>query len=120
DPRAVEPAVPPDLAELCRALLAPEPGDRPSDDEVLRRIDADRDAVGSTLAAAPEPAPEAFLGRERQLAELARAFAALREGTGSAALIGGVSGMGKSALARRFLDDAARTAGALILAGRCY
>ncbi|HQU47284.1 MAG TPA: AAA family ATPase, partial [Pirellulales bacterium] len=61
-----------------------------------------------------------FVGRHNELAELSRAFARVRAGQTSVVLIEGESGVGKSALAHRFLEELPADAQAVILAGRCY
>ena len=101
--------VPPDLAALCRDLLAVDPLARPSAAEVLGR-----------LAAVPEPpaARAAFVGRARELAALEQAWAEVRAGATRAACIEGESGIGKSMLVRRFTERVGDEA--LVLAGRCH
>jgi eukaryotic-like serine/threonine-protein kinase len=107
------PAVPGDLDDLCAALLSRDPAQRPSGDEVLRR-----------LRAAPQPAPprhEPFVGRAVEQATLARLFEESAQGRCTVALARGPSGIGKSALLRRFLDELRRhKPEAMILAGRCF
>jgi hypothetical protein len=111
--RSVAPGAPGDLAALCDALLARDPARRPGGAEVLRRLDV----------AAPPPhrldVPE-LIGREPALATLRAAFAAARRGRGSVVHVHGPSGMGKSTLVGRFLDEVRRQGGAVVLAGRCY
>ena len=60
----------------------------------------------------------ALIGRDHHLAALADAFAASRRETVTM-LVHGPSGMGRSALLRRFLEDVAAR-GALVLEGRSY
>jgi hypothetical protein len=113
-PADLPPDLPRDLAELCAELLRLDPGRRPDGAEVRRRL-------GAAPAGGPAPpASTPFLGREPHLAALREAFAALGRGRPQAVSVRGCSGMGKTALAQHFLDEAARTDGALVLAGRCY
>lgn len=116
-PSAVAPGVPRDLDELCAALLAREPAARPTGAEVIARLGraaAPRRARGSTP-------PPPFVGRGPEREALAAQLAAAAAGACTVTLARGPSGIGKSALLRRFLDDARRTCPAtLILAGRCY
>jgi hypothetical protein len=106
--------LPSDLAELCAELLRLDPGRRPDGAEVRRRL-------GTTPVVGPAlPASTPFLGREAHLAALREAFAALGGGRPQVVSVQGCSGMGKTALAQHFLDEAARTDGVVVLAGRCY
>jgi serine/threonine protein kinase/tetratricopeptide (TPR) repeat protein len=111
------PAIPEDLSRLCAALLRAGPADRPAGAEVRRRL------AGSDAAAPPPAVPPAppFLGRDAELAGLARALDDVRQGQTVTVLLHGASGVGKSALAQHFLDGLRRqAAGAVVLAGRCY
>ncbi len=60
-----------------------------------------------------------FIGRERELAELARCLVAAEQGQGGLVLIGGEAGLGKSRLLSEFATGA-RAAGWLALSGRAY
>jgi serine/threonine protein kinase len=107
--------VPKDLADLAIALLAPEPTKRPGYPEVMAILErrARRTSQGPR-------APEQLIGRQEQLAQLHAAFARARSGIATVAMVAGRSGMGKSALVQRFLDDVTQRDGAVVLAGRCY
>ncbi|MBV8232746.1 MAG: AAA family ATPase [Planctomycetaceae bacterium] len=61
-----------------------------------------------------------FVGRQDQLAALGEAFAAVRRGRTVAVFVHGSSGVGKSALMRRFLGGLIERDEAVVLAGRCY
>ncbi|MBV8318915.1 MAG: AAA family ATPase, partial [Planctomycetaceae bacterium] len=114
-PRALVPDVPEDLNALCVALLRRDPRARPSGAEVLQR-----------LGAAPRDLPRLgtqrrpFVGREGQLAALGAAFAEVRRGRTVAVFVHGASGVGKSALIRRFLEGLTEGDEAVVLVGRCY
>jgi len=106
--------LPPDLAELCVGLLRKNPSARPKGREVLRALGVGSDVeVGSLSARSP-----GFVGRRRELTTLHDAFVEARHGAPLAVLIEGESGMGKSALMRRFIEEV--KGDALVLAGRCY
>jgi predicted Ser/Thr protein kinase len=110
-PRAssLQAGIPAELDDLCAALLQRDPAARPTGEELLRLLRA---------APVPQRASEPFIGRAAELALLWRVFAA---GQSAMVLAHGPSGMGKSALLRRFLDEVARRRPeTLILAGRCY
>jgi hypothetical protein len=102
---------PADLAELCLDLLSPDPAERPGADELRARL-------GQQPPPAPLPPAAPFVGR---LAELERLRAAL--GAAGASLrvlvVEGESGVGKTALVRRFVEEAG-AAGACVLRGRCH
>jgi len=99
---------PPDLAELARRLVSPDPAARPSGPDVLR-------VFGRTVEAPPVQPP--FVDRVPDRAELRRAWAESRDQP-VLVRIEGASGFGKSALLAEFLEETAR--GSLLLRGRCY
>jgi serine/threonine protein kinase len=110
---SVNSEVPADLDSLCRMILARRPAERPSGPQIL-------DSLG--LRKSPRaPAPRrAFVGR---LKELAAMYAALERSRreGVTLLVQGESGIGKSALVRRFLSSlSSEDATACVLSGRCY
>ena len=61
-----------------------------------------------------------LVGRGRELESLENAFADVGRGGTVALYIHGPSGVGKTALVRRFLDDLIGRDHAIVLAGRCY
>src|SRR5262249_58431671 len=96
------------------ALPRRDRGRRPAGAEARRRL-------GATPVGGPAlPASTPLLGREPHLAALREAFAALGRGRPQAVSVQGCSGMGKTALAQHFLDEAARADAVVVLAGRCY
>jgi serine/threonine protein kinase/tetratricopeptide (TPR) repeat protein len=114
-PVEINPRVPSDLNELCMNLLRRRPENRLQGRAVLRFLKA------STTAFAMSSAETAFVGRERQLAELEDAFRAMRRGPAVSVYVRGLSGMGKSTLVQAFLEHAKESfPDALILQGRCY
>ena len=116
-PRAQVPQVPEDLDALCNELLRISPSARPSGQEVLRRLD--RQFVPDSSSSHPHAAE--FVGRLQELAALHDAFAAVRKRGATAICIQGDSGVGKSALARRFIEQlTVKEPGMVVLAGRCY
>jgi serine/threonine protein kinase len=113
--------VPHDLNELCVDLLRRAPETRPSGRVVLQRlgsVTAETEPVVPLHATPHRVAP--FVGRARQLECLEVAFADMCRGRTVVLYIHGPSGIGKTALVQRFLDDRIGRNGVLVLAGRCY
>ncbi|HYC90522.1 MAG TPA: protein kinase, partial [Thermoanaerobaculia bacterium] len=108
--------VPEDLSALCTALLARDPQKRPTGNEILSRLD------GRVLSEPVlRPRESVFVGRERELGELWRAYAVVRNGGVATAVVRGRSGLGKSALVSQFLAELEeRDTEVVILRGRCY
>ncbi len=111
--------VPADLDELCAELLSRDPYARPGGPELLARLAGEGASQAYSLVPATGPVP-VFVGRQQEIAELDRAFAAARQDRPSVVLLSGHSGMGKSALVTHFLQRIAREPGVLTLSGRCY
>lgn len=101
------------LADLCEALLSPEPSARPSAVEAARRLGGAR--PGSAEPRGPRPP---FVGRDDELGALRGALTQAREGRATAVVVSGEAGIGKTALAARFAADA-EAEGALVLSARC-
>jgi serine/threonine protein kinase/tetratricopeptide (TPR) repeat protein len=124
-PSEIVSSVPPDLNDLCVRLLRRKPEERPEGREVLRVLGHGKtgplqrpimSAPAQSIATAAE-----FVGRERQLRQLNEAFAFTRRDQTVTVYLHGSSGMGKSALARHFLDELrGHESEVVILEGRCY
>jgi eukaryotic-like serine/threonine-protein kinase len=113
--------VPDDLSALCVDLLRRDPAARPTGRDVLRRLGSKTGEPRLPVPLPPSPRQLApLLGRERELEALATAFADVSRGQTVTLYIHGPSGVGKSALARRFLDDLTHRDRAIVLSGRCY
>jgi serine/threonine protein kinase/tetratricopeptide (TPR) repeat protein len=112
-PSELADGVPADLDALCRALLSRKPEQRPD----ARAI---RSALGARHArpAVPGPRERTFVGRSAELAGLRQGLARAAGGMCTVALVGGLSGMGKSTLVEHFLSELGPEA--WVLAGRCY
>ncbi len=113
-PSAFARDVPRDLEALCIDLLRADPRARPLGDDVLERLQArssDRPLTGGVP----------FVGRDREIQELERAFGDVLGGGAVTVVLLGESGVGKSALVRRFFDVAlGGRDDVLVLTGRCY
>jgi tetratricopeptide (TPR) repeat protein len=118
-PSARSSGVPDALDSLCLALLRRDPDRRATGVEILRALG---DVEGDLRSPARKRAP--LIGRERELQALRDAFEETRRGRSVTVYIRGLSGMGKTALAKHFLNElsASRPASApaLVLTGRCY
>jgi hypothetical protein len=119
-PSAIVSGVPADLDALCVELLRMHPASRPTGDEVLRRLAVDSKMESRVHAEATPSHGTPFVGREREIALLEEAFAETRQGRAVVVQVHGESGVGKSALVRRFTERLAATHGAVVLSGRCY
>jgi eukaryotic-like serine/threonine-protein kinase len=115
-PRTIAEDTPADLDTLCVELLRRRPEERPPSPEIQRRLGALQSGRWETSKRTTGSASH-LVGRERHLAELFDAFAESPNGA-SAVFVRGSSGMGKSALVRRFLELVGDDA--VVLRGRCY
>jgi serine/threonine protein kinase len=104
---------PPDLDQLCVQLLDRNPENRPSGAEILR-------CLSGQLSISNDNTQNFFVGRESYLNQLNSAFTELEQGHPQVLSVHGRSGMGKTTLLRRFLDETAVTRSAIVLEGRCY
>jgi len=107
--------LPADLEAMCRTLIRRDPGARTAGAELLARLDG-----GAEPAALPAARPDAapVLGRRAERDALDDAFRVAAGGAAVTLVVHGRSGIGKSTLVRRFLDDLGGRA--VVLAGRCY
>ncbi len=124
DPQTVlelNPGAPKDLAELCQSLIQRDPKARPSGREILDKLGGLPPALATPALAfaVPDLSPQ-FVGREEHLAMLEEAFEAGSEGKTIIVHVRGTSGIGKTALVRRFLEHLDETGRAHVFAGRCY
>jgi len=111
DARELAPDAPGDLAVLCRDLLQRSPTERPTGAELLERLGV----VPPPPSAVQSEGP--FVGRAAEQGLLMEALAYARGGRAVVLHVYGVSGIGKTALVRRFLDGL--EGDALVFEGRC-
>jgi hypothetical protein len=121
------PGVPPDLDELCVGLLKTRSQERPTGEEILERLLAGEAADPGMQATHTRLAPlragvrgAPFVGRTDDLQVLRDAFDRRGRGEPLTLHLTGPSGLGKSALLRRFLDEASVHRNAVVVIGRCY
>ncbi|HYI01354.1 protein kinase domain-containing protein [Hyalangium sp.] len=93
-------------------------------DDPARRAGAGRivEVLGSgPIAASQRPSAPAFVGRESELGLLLRTFEGVGRGRPACVVLAGISGIGKTTLVSRFIDEVHRGyPGALCLTARCY
>ena len=118
-PRLLAPGMSSELEELCMGLLARVPGERAGLAEVLSCLGVQR---GTSTAALTRSRDQPLAGRSDELAALEACLDVVAEGRRAACtVVRGASGIGKSALVRRFLEHAQqRQPRPVVLAGRCY
>jgi tetratricopeptide (TPR) repeat protein len=110
-------SAPADLDALCVELLRLDPAARPGGPEILRRLHAEE----APLSSASRGRAPCFVGRVAEQGALRDAAGVTREDRGVALFVHGESGVGKSALIRRFTDGLlAEDPETVVLSGRCY
>lgn len=119
NPRQLVEGIPDNLTDLCRALLRRDPRQRPSEQEILRRLE-EIGPADSTPLIAPRRRAVHLVGRESHLDILRDAYRATNQGRTVAVFVHGSSGMGKTALVQHFLDQLRQKEDVVILDGRCY
>jgi serine/threonine protein kinase/tetratricopeptide (TPR) repeat protein len=112
-PSAHVEGIPEDLEQLAMDLLQPDPRSRPTGEQILARLEGQRTSFVSS------PGEASFVGRRTQLEELREAYRASATSLG-VVMLHGRSGMGKTALASRFLAELMSSEEVLVLSGRCY
>lgn len=130
-PADLVPGVPRDLDALCTALIARDPRTRPDGGTVMKllgvvpslrpvsRADRRGSAAGSPRSASRAGA-DLLVGRDPHMKALFDAYRATRQERAVLIYVSGSSGMGKSALVRRFIDAVLERDAALVFKGRCY
>ena len=114
--RDAAPDAPAALDAACEALMRSEPRARPSLERLAEML---LPALGARRPAFPPPRPPSvdLVGRAREVARAQRALDAVASGSFETIVIAGPTGAGKTALAARAADEAARR-GMSVLRGR--
>lgn len=114
--------VPPELSAVCMGLLHRNPEQRLSGAAALSALALNSArSMAQSQAMTPTTIQDApFVGRQRQLLALRGAREVVGDGGTMAVAVYGPSGIGKSALVRRFLSELVRRDQVVVLAGRCY
>ena len=116
EPASVIGGVPDDLSRICADLISRDHDRRRAGRDGLFQLGSSR-SVRSRSSRTLIDGERMFVGREAALASLTRAFSQVQSGTAVSVLIHGPSGIGKSALVRRFLEQLPNV---VVLRGRCY
>jgi eukaryotic-like serine/threonine-protein kinase len=119
--RALAPDAPADLCDLCSTLLTREPAHRPTLAQLRSALGMSGSAQSpreQSRVAGAQDTP--LLGRELELDALRDAYAASLAGTPVVLFLSGESGLGKSALLERFVQNLLAEGHASVLSGRCY
>lgn len=116
-PSTIASGIPEDIDALCRDLLRRDPGTRPTGDEILQRLRTSTPRIDGRRLGASTP----FIGRDEHFRALRKAFDASAGGAQTTVCVEGVSGAGKTALIRTFLERLRdKVSDLLVLTGRCY
>ena len=109
--------IPSELDDLAHRLLSPDPESRPEGAEVLAILEGELRAPASHV---PHDDRGPFVGRRDELEALAKLAGRVRAGSLEVVHIRASSGLGKTELARRFVERIERDEQALVLRGRCH
>lgn len=119
-PGWVDSKLPGDLSEICMGLLCRDPVQRLSGSEALEWLfDTDTPHQG-VRPSPPHRLKPSFIGRADALAVLSASLEAVRAGNAAVVCAHGPSGIGKTALVQRFLDQLPHDTDTVVLRGRCY
>jgi tetratricopeptide (TPR) repeat protein len=118
-PSVLCPGIPDDLNDLCLALMAREPAERPDGQAILGRLGQDLTGSSPGLATMATRTVR-LIGRESHREAFEAAYRALLGGNPLMLLIKGRSGSGKSTLLQSILDGLEERGEAVVLSGRCY
>ena len=114
-PQSLVANLPADLSELCMRMLQRDATLRPTGKEILAAL-----GIKPARPAVPLSAASSFVGRESELATMHNALRHVQGGGSARIYLQAPSGLGKSALAERFLNDVVTHDKAVVLVGRCY
>ncbi len=118
-PSSEETGVDPSLSNLCLGLLNPEPTERPGVEEIRQCLGAFSKEPKVSLRT---PAAQAgFFGRRQELRQLNRRLVDSRHAHNpTLVFVEGKSGVGKTQLIQKFLENYRDASESIIVSGRCY
>lgn len=119
-PHELVPGLPADLTALCRRLLARAPERRPGEAEILVALGVDKSRVVAAGAPAGASGQKLFVGRKDALATLWQAYRDSRAGSAVSVFVEGESGVGKTSLVERFVDELRAEPGVVVMRGQCH
>ncbi|HYP87313.1 MAG TPA: AAA family ATPase, partial [Polyangiaceae bacterium] len=111
--------VPAELDELCHGLLGREPSSRPCSKDI-RALLGMSPTPSVRKSFAPSSGRPIFVGRSAELAELHERYRVALNGRAGLSVVSAASGMGKTALAKRFLETLDQAHRPLVFSGRCF
>ncbi|MGZ7080640.1 MAG: protein kinase domain-containing protein, partial [Thermoanaerobaculia bacterium] len=117
-PATVVDGIPEDLDALCRDLLLSDPRRRPTDAEIMARLNITD--FGRRYEERARTRSAQLIGRSRELSALRREVESAQPGDPRLILIHGSPGVGKSTVIDRMLDTARDRYDALIIGARCH
>ncbi len=107
------------LGALCMRLLHPDARARAGAAELCDAL-GETGTTAASVATFPARRDHAFVGRRAELALLDESLSRVERGAFACSVVLAASGMGKTALVERFLDQLRAAGRALVLRGRCY
>lgn len=96
--------IPADLERLCIRLLSRDPRDRPSDRQILAKLGVPSQRMAFSSDSVFHGS-EIFVGRAQELQTLHEAYRAVDAGGTQCVVVQATSGMGKTSLLDRFIED---------------
>jgi len=119
-PHTLCPDAPGDLSELCLSLLAHEPARRPSGAEIVARLHQQRFARAPEVSPIGVGAEGKFVGRTHELGALDECLQRVDGGRSTTVVIEGESGVGKTSLIQRFIEQVRSERAVHCFSGRCF
>lgn len=105
------------ILQVATQMMDPDPARRPPLSRLLDVVNVSKNT--SDIFQLPSPARDVFVGRDAESVRLWEAFSATAKGP-SIVFVHGASGIGKTYMVRRFLEQVRDRHGAVVFAGRCY
>ncbi|MEM9193360.1 MAG: AAA family ATPase [Myxococcota bacterium] len=117
--RSLNPSAPDDLQTLVDGLLSRDPAARPAYEQIDRILTQKKDRPKSGRGSRGAASGHSFVGRNEELSQLSELLQRSRQRPQSVCLFG-ASGIGKTAVVRRFHHKVQKKRRNVWLEGRCY